>query len=100
MNQIKVYFSAVRAANTELNKTAARLDALSSDIEFLRKCLDPQIRARHQIDAGLISCGTSASAACTKMKKLLNTVGSGLEKYQAVESQLNRIVPDDSKIRG
>ena len=100
MGQIKVYFSAVQAANTGLNKAANRLDALANELELLRKRLDPQILARHQIDAGLISCRISASTACTKMKKLYSTVGSSLEKYQAAESRLSRSVPDDSKVRG
>ena len=100
MSQIKIYFSAVQTANTELNKAANRLDTLADDLELLRKRLDLQILARHQIDAGLISCRTSASTACTKMKKLYNIVGSGLEKYRAAESQLSRSMPDDSKVRG
>lgn len=100
MSQIKILFSGVRSANTELNKVARRLDALTDDLELLRKRLDPQILARYQINAGLISCRNSASDAYTRMKKLYNAVDSGLEKYQAVESQLNRTAPDDSKVRG
>ena len=100
MGQIKIYFSAVRTANTELNKTVNRLDALVDDLELLRKRLDSRILARHQIDAGLISCRTSASAAYIKMKKLYDVVANGLEKYQDAESRLNRSVPDDSKVRG
>lgn len=100
MGQIKICFSAVQIANTELNKTTNRLEALADDLELLRKRLDSRILVRHQIDAGLISCRTSASAACTKAKKLYNIVGSGLEKYQAAESQLSRSTPDDSKVRG
>ena len=100
MSKIRIYFSSVRSANTGLKQTAARLDTLADDLELLRKQLDPQILGRYQINAGLISCRNSASDAYTRMKKLYNAVDSGVEKYQAAEAQLNRGVPDNSKVRG
>lgn len=98
MSRIKIRFSAVRAANAELSKTAKRLDRLADDLELLRKRLDPEILARHQIDAGLISCKTTASAAYATMKKLHDAVDGGLEKYQTAESRLNGSAPDNSKV--
>lgn len=98
MAKIRINFSGVESANSDLQSLICQMEQLESSLSGLKRHMDPEIQSRHQIAQSLKSACTSVSSSRTRAKQLHSVIKSGIQRYHETEARLNAGAPDNRKV--
>lgn len=94
MARISLIYAGVSAANSLLRSSIKETQQIVNEMEIMKKNIEPELRQKHQIDRQLQICCQLSEDIYAQSNQLLNATEYGLEKYKALESRLQRIIPD------
>lgn len=94
MARINLVYAGVSAANRLLRGSIKETRQIVNEMEIVKKSIEPELRSKHQIDAQLQACCQLSEDIYMQSNQLLRVTEYGLEKYKALESRLQRILPD------
>lgn len=95
MARIRIHFSDVQSANTELKKTLQAMERLEEQLSALQQQVAPEIQSRYGISARLRSCRNAASSLADRARRLHSVAEAGVRKYRETEARLCRGAPND-----